>query len=40
MTAAVLLYGYMALMLAAALIHTLRRKDTTPPRPTTTPTEE
>lgn len=34
MTVAVLFYGYMALMLAAAIIHKLRRRDLTPPRRT------
>ena len=32
MTVAVLIYGYMALMLAAAIIHRLRRRNITPPR--------
>ena len=34
MTVAVLFYGYMALMLAAAIIHRLRQRNITPPRRT------
>ena len=34
MTVALVFYGYMALMLAAAIIHRLRRRDLTPPRRT------
>ena len=43
MTVAVLLYGYMALMLAAAILHKLRRRNITPTHRTPssqTPTEE